>query len=357
MSARSGKQTSRLLKRNSKSKATTNLPKLYHQYSRESPDHPMVDVNISSTNDLITNAFREMNLTAKENGEEVEQGTFILGGDHDKSILTDDTLFGEGEDTSPQYSDSDRDKSVVTSLLIPISHEDRQKNMIGNTSSTSLDSGVSSARASKRTSLEMPSPEAGTPYGYGLQYSHAQRRQRLGKSDCLSVGDLTATILEDEVSFCTTSKRPDRMSVDAESFNELLKAAIRVVSKAEEDGRSSESALDEIQNRGIFLKNSLKYDKRRQSHYDNPELTPPPQIRRKKSAEPILQRTSSSSLEPARDRSLSIETTRSRKMSACIICERKRLMSDNTASVMIKTTMGKNIQETRRFSEVLKVRV
>ena len=343
-----------------KSIASSNLPKVHREFRTKASQYDDIDLSMSSTNELISKAFKEMSLNSHsrdskgilcdrdENmsiNHKKEDGSHPTCADDSERhcILTEDTesrsILGGGtcEVTEiPVFqvdeSTSDRNRDVM-SLKAPGTPERnliRRRNEI---SSSSIDSGVYSTHGSKRPSVEQLNSTTNSN-----QTSRSSLRYRRSESICFSPEERDApqqVSLSD--GFKPSSKR---LNVDSLAFAELVQAATKLIDDAHPvcDLTNGSAA-----GYGTGLKNSVQDFKRRRSEWDLPTLKPQHEGPvRKKSAEPVLQRELA--------RTLNVESNRSRKVSACIICERNK-----RPSILIKTTMIRNMQESRRFSEVLKV--
>ena len=342
MASTSLKSRPRSLKK--RSIASSHLPTIHRHFSKSGvAHHEVVDVDsMSGTNKLITSAFKDLKIIGsgerpppvpvKECGGSMAREwtggdgecSILAGGSSGENplatggplILTED---GHTFDCAPEQSLLKTPQSIRELTL-------GRNNM----SSSSIDSGVYSLRGSKRPSFEEPSP-ADT-----LQSEHSLQQ----RSRTMSGKRSTPTVHIDDT---TTKRRTSRLSVDEKAFSELLQAATKLVLDAHpQDDKPG------LHSNNLYLKNSLQYYKRRKSEWDLAGLKPQHEkekLSRKKSAEPILQRI------PARS-----STADSKKMSACIICERNKRVNDNVcSSILIKTSMARTMQERRRFSEVLKV--
>jgi hypothetical protein len=323
--------------------ASSNLPTLCRKFSNAGVNHhEVIDVNMSSTNELIMNAFKDLKIGSKAESTASSITTLICDRDDKVSSETSESrtcgdVLGEhcilteavelcpsiecGKKTRLQPSILD-DENQQTFLKTPLSALELRLGK--NVSSSSIDSGVYSLRGSKRPSFEQASP---------LDSSQVQPLRGMSGKRSSSADD------------STTHRRSSRFSVSEEAFSELLQAATKLVLDANPMDEQESTA----QHHGDqFLKNSLRHFKRRKSECDIVGLKPPQheKVSRKRSAEPVLQRISTRSSEV---------TPNSRRLPACIICERNN-HENAAASVLIKTTMVRTVQMKRRFSEVLKVK-
>lgn len=375
MSAISEKSRPKSLRRKRSVASSTDLPKLYRQFSKNGIDHQeAIEASMSSTNKLIMNAFRDMNIgtnkaetastrnhandfmTKGETSTDAHLSSFLLERSFDeRCILTEESISGERPSTQSSETEcpilhdengSLDDSEDQTLLKTPLSAKELKlgRTKVINTSSSSIDSGVYSPRSSKRPSVELLSPV--DPQSNHIIYPQRRNRTLSGGNGCRPANKASLSgnpvVSVDDTSTCKGSRR---LSVDQDAFSELLKAATKLVLDAHPLSMSDSDKAG-LQGNSLFLRNSLQYFKRRKSEWDIAGLKPQPEkVVRKKSAEPVLQRVSSKSREP-----------KSKKVSACIICERnKRANESTTSSILIKTTMVRTMQERRRFSEVLKV--
>ena len=319
--------------------ATSNLPKL------------LVEVSIDDSHDTekldspSPNVLKEMTHSLQQ--LKIQESKILSLGCVDKGhikILSEST---QEIDSDPEDFSTPQDNGF--SLLSPITNHKEvslSRSAVNNTSSISLDSGVCSARESHRTSIELLSPEGTEPNLQWTSPLHKTSRGSSHVSPILSVTESSesesiATIIEDSVFNSVTCNKPEKLSVSTDTFAELLQVAMKLVDDVQ--------PIYQEYKDGPYLKNSLKETNRRKSHMDKPQmlLEQKRESFRKLSAEPVLQRSSND---------LVVQETGSRKKSACIICKRNKKISGSvTTNVLIKTTMVRNMQERRRYSEVLRV--
>ncbi len=250
---------------------------------------------------------------------------------------------------------------------------------IQNISSSSIDSGVSSPYASKKTSMESV---VSTEKHRLLQEWAADQIQehtdtdsdgihkgnrdfRWGRSDSQDEVGKRKAILSDSsdherdddgdsffegTPLCfTKQQKPKELSVNVDAFADLLQAAMRLIDDVKPVEETKKSRDETPQNEGRS-KGSLIKSKRRSSCWENTIPKPEAPKLRKVSAAPILQRNFSIGGGSKNS------SKKEGRVSACIMCERNNRVKDNGGSnVVIKTSMIRTLQKRRRYSEVLKV--
>ena len=295
--------------------------------------------------------LHQISLQGRRPDQDASTPSFLVQ-DHsnEHNILDDDAeeagnLLGDAKSSnnlSPQKSS--------TVFLMPVKKGLEHSTNRGTcTSLDSNDSGLYSEGSSKRPSIELTSPDA---MRSSCNISDGRTDSR-GEIECLvSPNEVGREILQDVCEDGEPSSRQrSRVNVDEEAFSELVKAALKLVSDVRPNSPDTEQKVEMQQAQPPCLKDSLKNAARRKSHLDPPTNSQQAKksVTRKKSAEPFLQ---SSRSVPVEGQSSS-SNSKSRKMSAYIICDQKK--RDSYESCIIRTPMLRHMQERSRFSEVLQV--